>query len=151
MTPQQISNQNRYASFFLLWMTIIYYGVLKKLGLSDDVLIVTLVLFFGVRRPVIVYYFFKRLYLNFQYEVRHIEKYADWEKRGAFKFTWFAPYALIVTLLFQAGTRNLYFLPIVLATAALFFYQKKKGRLPEAADDENGSAPADAASDDSLL
>lgn len=145
MTPTQISNQNRYASFFFLWLTIVYYGVLKNLGLSDDLWIVGRALFFGVRRPVIFYYFFKRLYMNFQYEVRHVEKYADWEKRGAFKFTWFAPYALIVSLIFQIVMHNLYVLPIVLATTVLFFYQKKKGRLEEEEGDANNEQIEDGA------
>ncbi|MBS9338511.1 hypothetical protein G6R29_02520 [Fructobacillus sp. M2-14] len=137
MTPQQITNQNRYASFFLLFGTLFYFTGIDKLTGHYIVPLVLLAVFFGVRRPVIFYYFFKRLYMSFQYEVRHVEKYADWKKRGAFRFTWFAPYALSVSLIFQVCTLNAYFLPLVAATAGLFFYQKKKGRLPESSDNED--------------
>lgn len=120
MTKEECTNQNNQLAYLLGICLMVLYGLTK------DITAVFLLLFCnGAHRLTIFYYFIKRLWGSFQFEVRHVSKWQNWEEKGKFRFAWFLSYAAILCLLFFLFSLNYYYALLALIILGFIFYQKK--------------------------
>ncbi|MCK8617589.1 hypothetical protein LNP00_04330 [Fructobacillus sp. M158] len=124
MTENERSDQNRQLAYLLSILLFLIFA-----GTKDYSLLLLFVLIRASHRFTLIYYFLKRLFGSFQYEVRHVEKWRDWEEKGRVHFAWFLDYAIIVSLLFSLFFRKYYDFLFSLVILGLILYQTRKERV----------------------